>query len=268
MSGKLLKVKVNNLECGTRDRYVNVLGCFRYKNNCNVYVVYADNDTKYSVVYYGSAHVREGIVLCMTTREKREEEVIKEYIYKVIQGEDLSFFEDISLDDVNGIEIISSIKMEVKIEVLEALFDRLMPKKEPVVVEKVSSDVPRKKINYLSKVILILFVFFVLFCFCYLFFGLRGYDNIEKSITCTNNYRHKELNADMEEVNKYNFNEDDELKSVNTSLVYKFNEQDYKDFILKGIYYKYMPSSSGGDWSKDDNLYIFKVITKIDIDSS
>ena len=90
-----------------------------------------------------------------------------------------------------------------------------------------------------------------------------------KNITCTKNYKHNELTATVEESNKYNFNNKDELESIDTTIIYQFNEADYQNFILKGTYYKYMPSSDAeGGWDKNDTEYTFKVITKERIDTS
>ena len=36
MNGKKVKVKQSNLQFGTVDRYVNILGCFKYKTNGNL----------------------------------------------------------------------------------------------------------------------------------------------------------------------------------------------------------------------------------------
>ena len=98
MNGKLAKVKQYNLEFGARDRFVNILGCFKYKPNGNVYIIYADTDTKYSIIYYGSGHLKESVALCMQCRNKTEEEIIKEYLFKLIQQDNLDNFELISLD--------------------------------------------------------------------------------------------------------------------------------------------------------------------------
>ena len=51
MNGKTLKVVEYNLEFGKSDRFVNVFGCFKYKSNGNIYVIYTDVDTKYPIIY-------------------------------------------------------------------------------------------------------------------------------------------------------------------------------------------------------------------------
>ena len=137
MNGKKVKVKQSNLQFGAVDRYVNILGCFKYKTNGNVYIIYSDIDNKYNVIYYGSGHVRYDLSLCMPIRDKiKEEEIIKEYIFKVVNDEVLDNFELINLDNVNDIEIIDSTKLDLKSEVLNNLIDKVLPKEEKIQEQK------------------------------------------------------------------------------------------------------------------------------------
>lgn len=268
MNGKVLKVKQYNLEFGGHDRFINVLGCFKYKPAGNIYIVYSDVDVKYSVIYYGSGHVKGNTALCMQCREKAEEEIIKEYIFKLIQKEDMSNFEMISVEEAEGIEIIGSSKFEVKPEILTSLIDIVIPK--PEIKEEAKKESTTKKKNNPLKTILLLLVLVCLLGGGYLFiFGINNKDTTEKNIICTKSYQHDTLIASVEETNKYNFNVNDTLESVDTTMVYQFNKESYQDFILKGTYYKYMPSSdTEGGWDKDDDNYIFKVMTKERIDTS
>ena len=266
MIGKVLKVKQNNLEFGVNDRYVNILGVFKYKKNGNLYVLYTDIDTKYSIVYYGAAHLSTDYVLCMKCRDKvTEEEYIKEYIFKTLEGVYLDDFEMFNLDNINTIEIIASDQLEVKAEVLTNLKNLLFPKKEEVVEEKEKK--PKKK-SILPVLLMILIIAISLVGGYYYLFANIDEDTTEKSITCTKEYPHNELEADMKEENKYNFDNYDKLKSINTTLVYQFNSASYQDFILKGTYYKYMPEDIDGGFSKDDDKYTFTTITKEVIDTS
>lgn len=270
VNGKVLKVKQNNLEFGSRDRYVNILGCFRYKINGNIYVVYSDVEARYNIIYYGSGHVRMGQVLCMPCRDKGvEEEVIKEYIFKMLQGESIDNFELVSLEGVDNIEIINSTKLEVKPEVLTGLIDIMLPKKVEVVEEELKEKVAAAPKNRSSiKSILIVFIVAFLLGGYYYLFGMTSKDTVQKSITCSKKYQHTELNAMVEETNKYNFDIRDMLMSVDTTMMYQFDETSYQDFIMRGTYYRYMPSDTEGGWSKDDYEYNFTVITKEKVDTS
>lgn len=273
MNGKVLKVKEYNLEFGSKDRFVNILGCFKYKPNGNVYVIYSDVDTKYNIIWYGSAHVKENIILCMQCRDKSEEEVIKEYVFKVAQNQAMDNFEMISLDEIESIEIIASSKVDIKPEVLNLLVDKLIPKPEvEKEEEKVVVSAKRvKKRNTGPLKILLIFLIMALIgvSVCYFMFKDSSEESVERSIVCNKEYRHGELAATVDEVNTYNFNIKDSLESIDTVLTYQFEEEDYQDFILRGAYYKYMPDDNvQGGWDKDDEEFIFKVITKVYVDTS
>ena len=129
MLGKELKVMEYNLTFGKSARIVNIYGLFRYKKNNGLYVLYADVDSGYPVVYYGSSHVKNHSILSISTKEE-DVEIIKEYIFKVTSDEKLDGFEIISLNEIEGIEIISSNRLEIKPEVMNALIDKTIPKKE------------------------------------------------------------------------------------------------------------------------------------------
>ena len=276
MNGKVLSVKESQLQYGTTTRMVNVLTCFKYKINGNIYIIYCDTDTKYNVVYYGSGHIRQGIALCMPIRDiTTEEEIIKEYIFKVTQKESLDNFESISLETAQCIEIIGSTKLEIKPEILASLIDALMPKAEVKEEVKEKKDkkkeenvvsVKKKKSTFKSVLIGIIIACLLLVGVYYLL-GMFQQDTILTSITCTKTYRHSELDASVEETNKYSFNVNDTLETIDTTFVYQFEENTYQDFIMKGIYYKYMPAT-GGSWDKDDENYIFKIVTKETVDTS
>lgn len=266
MNGKVIKVKSNNYEFGAHDRYVNILGCFKYMPNGNIYIVYSDIDTKYNIIYYGSGHVRETQALCMLIRNISEEEIIKEYIFKIINKENLDNFQFISIENIEGIELIGSSKFEVKPEILNSLIDIVIPKKE--VKEEIKEEIKPKKKKKTSKTILIFLLLIIIIGVTFYLFGNKPKDRTEKNITCTKTYKHDTLIADIEETNKYNFNVNDNLESINTTLNYQFNSESYQDFILRGTIHKYVPSSIEGTWTKDDNNYTFKTITKEIVDTS
>ena len=271
MKGKVLRVKVSELQYGTTTRMVNVLTCFKYKINGNIYIIYCDTDTKYNVVYYGSGHIRQGIALCMPIRDiATEEEIIKEYIFKVTSKETLDNFESISLNETQAIEIIGSTKLEIKPEILASLTDMLMPKieeKDEVKEKKEEKVVSVKKKKNFKSILLGIIIAGILLIGVYYLLGMFHHDTILTSITCTKNYQHKDLEAKVEETNKYSFNVNDTLEIIDATIIYQFEESTYQDFIMKGVYYKYMPTT-GGDWEKDDENFTFKIITKEVVDTS
>ncbi len=263
--GKILKVTEYDLSFGNNARKVNVFGCFKYKPTNSLYIIYADVNDNYNVVYYGGSHVKGNSVLSMGCRDKKDEEIIKEYIYKVTEKKELKNFEEIALDNIEEIEIIASNKLEIKKEVLDSLIDLTIPK--PVEKEEVK---PVKKKS--SKKILIFFIFILLLVGGgYVYFAtLTPKETVSKNMVCTLTKKHDTLNANLEETSTYNFNYQDVLESIDTTMIYQFiTEEDYQEFINKGTFYRYMPDEdTDGGWSKDDTAHTFTIITKENIDDT
>lgn len=267
MNGKVLKVKVSNLEFGGQDRYVNILGCFKYLSNGNIYIVYSDIDTEYNIIYFGNGHVRGNQALCMELKNKEEEDVVKEYIFKVTNKENLDNFSFISLDNIEEIEIINSSKIEIKREIFISLIDIIMPKVE-IKKEKIEKVKAKKKFNFKLILMLLLVVVLIVIGGGLFFLISIPRDNIEKTITCTKEYRHDTINSDVEETSTYNFDIHDKLLNIDIIMNYQFTNKDYQNFIMKGTIYKYTPSNDKGTWSIDDKNYTFTTKIKEVIDTS
>ena len=127
----------------------------------------------------------------------------------------------------------------------------------------------KKKNNPLKPLLIILIIIILIIGSSYFLLGGTPKDNTKTNIICTKTYQHETLNAKVEETNTYNFDLNDELQTIDTTMIYKFDKSSYQDFILKGTYYKYMPSSdTEGGWDKNDEEYTFKVVTKKRVDTS
>lgn len=269
MNGKTLKVAQYNLEFGKSDRFVNVFGCFKYKPNGNIYVIYTDVDTKYPIIYYGSAHIKDTNILSMQCKDVSEQEIVKEYIYKVINNEVLENFEIFSLKNIETIELVGSNKIEVKSETIVSLVNIIIPKKEESEnIKTVITSKPKKK---KSKTLLLLLLFILIFALIGLIYikSLADSNTTSKKIICQKEYKHNVLNANVSEENTYNFNNKDTLETINTIMIYKFEEQDYQKFIQEGSYYKYLPDDEKlGGYKQDDENYTFKIIINDSVSTS
>ena len=269
LNGKELKVVEYDLKFGQKPRMVNVFGVFKYRPNNNLYVIYADVDTTYSYVSYGSSHVKNDSVLSMSCNKDKDEEIIKEYIFKVTKKEKLDDFEMISLDNITDIEIISSNNLEIKKEVMNKLVDLTIPKKkeEKKEVKKTS----KKKSRFGCKILIFLFLILLVAGAFYFYTKPKGNDNdVAKNIVCTKTYAHEELEGvSVDEEKTFNFNNSDSLLEVDAVTLYRFDsEENYLNFINKALYYKYMPDGSDttGGWTPDDEAHTFKMIEKIEVD--
>lgn len=258
MNGKELKVVEYNLTFGSKARMVNVFGLFKYTKNNGLYVIYADVGTTYNVVNYATSHVKGDSILAMTPKDT-DAEIIKEYIFKVTNGEKLDGFEILSLDEVNGIEIIASDRLEVKPEVLVSLIDKTIPKKEVVVPEK-KKDIKKKKSP--AKTLLVFIIFLALLAGgAYYYLTIATQNSDAKMLLCKKSSNDNSINAKIEESMNQSFSRNDELDSIETTKVFVFNSsEDYEDFINKGTMYKYMPDDEDGGYKKDDNAHTFTII--------
>lgn len=270
MNGKVLKVAQYNLEFGTRDRLINVFACFKYKPTGNLYVVYTDVDTKYPIIYYGSAHAKGQTILSMKPRDNQEAEFIKEYIFKLINGEELTNFEILSLENIDKIELIGSEKIEVKPEIINSLVSICLPKKEVPKTEEISPIKTPKQKKKSSKSILIVLLLIIIGAIGYfLITSLSTKDTIAKKIICKKEYSHDTLDATVNEENTYNFNVKDTLESINSITTYQFDEEAYQDFIMRGTYYKYLPDDAEeGGYKQDNENYTFKIMLTKKLDTS
>lgn len=268
MNGKELKVTENELKFGAKTRFVNVFGVFKYKPNSGLYVIYADVDTKNSYVCYGTAHSKNGNILCMHSNKPEDTEAVKEYIFKVINEEKLDDFELISLEEAKEIEIIASKNFEIKADVLEKLVEKTIPKK--IVTEEIEKKPKKKKSPLVSILIILLLVLIGGTGYIY-YDSIKASNNISKVIYCTKQYDHDELQyVTVDEEKTFKFDHNDILKELDVTTKFTFNnEEAYLDFINKNTFYKYMPADDDdttGDFKNDtDNrVFITHATTKID----
>ena len=267
MNGKELKVVEYNLTFGSKERMVNVFGLFRYLKNNGLYVVYTDVDTSYPIIHYGSSHIKGNTILSMSCKNE-DEEIIKEYVFKVTNGEELSGFEVISLESIDGIEIISSNRLEVKPDIVNALVDKTIPKKE-VAPDEVAKTKENKK-NSKKSFKLVFVLLFIVILGGGAFFVLPMFqqrDTSTRMITCTKKTNNSSLKAILNEDVVFTFDYQNILQKIDTTTVFQFEtEEAYQDFIHKGIMYRYMPvDDSNGGFKQDDDNYTFTIMKKEDI---
>lgn len=264
MNGKELKVAEYNLSFGSSARMVNVFGVFRYIKNNGLYVIYGDISPTQPIVYYGTSHVKENTILSMTPKPE-DEEIIKKYIFKVTEDEDLKEFEIISLESIETIEIIASNHLEVKPEIINSLMEKTIPKKEAVSEEKETKKT-KKKNKMLIPLILILAACGAGY---YYFTTLSQNDNTVKAIVCQKETNDDSIGATIETTSEYHFNNEDILENVETTQIYNFLSTDnYEDFINKGLFYKYMPDDENGGFKEDKENNTITYVSKEYADSN
>ena len=244
MNGKKLKVSEYELKFGESTKFVNVLGLIKYKPTNNLFVIYTDINPEYDIIYYGSSHIKNNSILSMSCKQETVEPLIKEYIYTIINKENHEKFQELSLEKIDQIEIISSNRIEIKKEILNTLIDLAIPKPETSKVsppQKAKKEISSPK--KFSKYIILIFLIFLLSGTIYLFTTNKLTPNKSSSnkIICQKEYQPKELkNVTTTEKLVFNFDNDDTLASVDSESNYKFKtKEDYISFVEKGLYNKY-----------------------------
>ena len=263
MNGKELKVAEYNLTFGANIRIVNVFSLFRYKKNNGLYVIYGDQVPTQPVINYGTSHIKGDTILSMTPKPE-DQEIIKEFIFKITSSEELNDFEIISLNEIENIEIIASNHLEVKPEILTSLTDKTMPKKETEETEKVNKATKKKK----HRVLPLLIILALGAGGYYYYTQIYNQPKETKSITCNKQENDSSINAMVITESTYNFNNNDILESIETTQTYSFqNIEAYQEFINKGLIYKYMPDDKGG-YKQEDETNSIVYIVKENIDSN
>lgn len=271
MNGKVLKVVEYNLTFGATDRYVNVYGVFKYTKNNNLYIIYSDPNPTYNYISYGSSYIKNNSILSLATTKKEEEEIVKEYIFKIINQEPTKDFEFISLDSIEEIEIIGSNKIEVKEDVLKSLINLTIPKPKKEEIENQSIKPKKKKFHKITFLLLIILISGSIY-----FFMTKNNDKTTevkdsiKTFICTKEYQSNTLDAKIKEENTYHFSLQENLEYIEGTKEYQFSSKDsYQDFIQNGTFNKYIEEDEkNSSFSQDEENNIFKTNLKTIVDSS
>ena len=271
MNGKVLKVVEYNLTFGATDRYVNVYGVFKYTKNNNLYIIYSDPNPTYNYISYGSSYIKNNSILSLATTKKEEEEIVKEYIFKIINQEPTKDFEFISLDSIEEIEIIGSNKIEVKEDVLKSLINLTIPKPKKEEIENQSIKPKKKKFHKITFLLLIILISGSIY-----FFMTKNNDKTTevkdsiKTFICTKEYQSNTLDAKIKEENTYQFSLQENLEYIEGTKEYQFSSKDsYQDFIQNGTFNKYIEEDEkNSSFSQDEENNIFKTNLKTIVDSS
>lgn len=261
--GKKIKVNDFNMEFGHQAKFVNLICFYKYQKDNNLYAIYCDDtNIPYGIINFGTAHIKGNSLIVIGSKDPNQE-MIKEFTYKLSNNETLDNFEIQDITNINAIELVSTNKLEIKKEILASIVDKVIPL--PKQTENQDKNSKKKKKSVLLPLLLIL-IFICIIAYFFFFKTNEEKDITTKMIICTRETQSTEIDAKVIEDNTYNFNPNDKLEYINKSTTYKFyNEDDYIDFIDKGLYYTYIPDENGG-FTLDDNSHSLKVIEKETID--
>ena len=270
MYGKVMKVSEYELKFGQREQFVDVFGCFKYLKNGNSYVIYSNvNEIGHGKVRYGLFHKDKSKGKIVSLEPKvGDSEIVKEFIWKLVNSQELNYYEIIPIDDIDKIEIISNDTLNLKIDVLEKLKDITIPKKEFINQVEV-----KKNTHPVLKFILCLLILVVGIASFLFSYNIGEYLGYGEQITCVKKYSYDELEADIENTVTVYYNRDGKMARLVDNKAYIFNTyEEYYKFKEQGEYFKYQPANLGDDSntsgiSFDDENNIFRTIVNIKNDS-
>ena len=200
--GKKIKVNDFNMEFGRQAKFVNLICFYKYQKDNNLYAIYCDDtNIPYGIINFGTAHIKGNSLIVIGSKDP-DQEMIKEFTYKLSNNETLDNFEIQDITNINAIELVSPNKLEIKKEILASIVEKVIPK--PKKVEKSVKNSSKKKKNTLLPLLLVL-IFICIIVYFFFFKTNEEKDNTTKMIVCTRETKSKDIAANVIEDNTYNF---------------------------------------------------------------
>ncbi len=233
--GKKVMIKDYQFNFGGNNSEYYVFACFKYHGE--IFAIYANTVNPEYKLFYGSAHITNDILVVLGTMNPKEVDSIKNFIVKLINNQDISEYEIISLDKVNRIEIIGANDFPLKKDIIDKLIDISIPKddtkKEDVVLIKTD---PVKKKKYSKFIALILFII-IGFGGAFVYLNREIIFGSEKEVICVKQLDNA-YNATVDQTILFKFNNQDVLTGYTMTNLYTFEtDEDYQDFSLAGRYF-------------------------------
>lgn len=250
MKGLEILVTNSDLVLKQEERLIKLFVMFKDNKYGTKYVIFTDSNGK--ELFFGNPLVNGKKMVIMKFKAIKDAEMVKEYVWKFLNGESISGFETIEIPNIEKLEIIDYNNLDVKEEYIQKLID-IYFKNVEVVEEKNVVDVPKKK----SKVPLLI-------TFVLLIFGVLGYLYLRNNpeliygkniyIECKINYDETKFDASVKEIVTLTFNNSQKLRKHEKDLTYIFdNSDEYYNFKEKNLQYQYI-SESGMEKFVDEEL--------------
>lgn len=231
--GKILNVNEYELKFGNKQQKIIAYACFKEKNDNTPLIVFSFvGDNK---LYYANAHVKTNKIILMKTKQEKDDLILK-FIDDYINDLNKDNYIIIPVIEKDYVEIISYNTLKENDVDLVKLQDLTIYKKEEKVV--------KTKVN--KKFIIIFMIFFIiLLAGCYVFINKEKLFPVLEKYSCIYNYKHDELNVDVEERRELSFT-NKKLTLENLIVSYKFNdEEEYFYFKNNNLEFNYSPYGKG-----------------------
>lgn len=268
MKGLEISVTNSDLVVKQEERLVKLFVIFKDKKYGTKYIIFTDSSNQ---LYYGNPLVNGKKMVIMKFRDIKDAEMVKEFVWKFLNGEQISNFDILEMPELDKLEIIDNNTLEVKEEYLIKLLNIFFNENKEVVKETVLDSVTSpKKIQKKKSVLPLLFTLIIIFG------GIFGYMYLKNNpeliygksiyVDCKKSYINEELDSNVSEVINLTFNNSQVLKKHEKDIKYVFDDSDiyynFKERNLQKIYIK----DTGNEEFNDENLS-YRLLVNYDLNN-
>lgn len=256
MIGKKIKVNDYKFTYGQETVIINLYGVFKNIKNGSKYAIYSYDNNSSSKLYYGTFYKRNNEAVIMTSKENPKE-IVKEFVDFIIKDAKNDKFEIIPLNEIHSIQIIDEYTSDFNVDI-DKLYDLTIPKP---IVKEIPKELKKKKPISIAAIFFTLFIIVVI---AFFFFNPEVIIGKDKHYSCTKTYYHSSIPASINEQIDLTFNGKGNIKNINLTTDYNFNDANYyKEFKDKGYFYQYMEEGNTYKFLDEGNIY--RLFSKIDI---
>lgn len=242
MTGKILKMGLNDLNGNSDERKVVVFAAFEHIKYMNNYAIFAfEGEYGKNKLCYGSIHIKDNSLIVFSVSNE-----VKKYIDQFIEEYMSSKLVDFKILDINEIEKVEMVSYsEMNYDKLQLLDDKSIIRVTPKNDNNKSED---SKPVFLYILVFILILFGIGLTLLYLYpdmFAIKY-----KELVCTNNLYDEDmmLNYDIDKDIKFDRNDKvvsiDVIKNytfLDSNSYYEFKENDrHLEYFNSGEGYKYL----------------------------
>ena len=250
MKGLEILVTNSDLVLKQEERLVRLFVIFKDNKYGTKYVIFTDNINK--CLCYGSPLINDNKMVIMKFKNIKDEEMIKEFVWKYLNDDSTSGFELIEIPKIDKLEIIDNNTLDVKDEYIDKLNDIFFKKVE------VSLEQEEVKIKNNKNKGPILFVLILIMI------GIGGFLYLKNNpeliygkdiyVECKINYYIEDIESSVNEIVTLTFNNSQKLKKHEKEITYSFKDLDkYYEFKEKNLNYEYL-ADSGEEKFNDEEL--------------
>ena len=252
MKGLEIFVTNSDLVIKQEERLVKLFVIFKDNKYGTKYVIFTDNIS--NELCYGSPLINGNKMVIMKFKNIKDEEIIKEFVWKYLNDDSTSLFELIEIPKIDKLEIIDNNTLDVKDEFIEKLNNIFFKQKE-VTLEQEEVKIKNKKNKGP-----------ILFTLILILIGIGGFLYLKNNpeliygkdiyVECKINYSIDEISSLVNETITLTFNNSQVLKKHEKEIIYSFKDSDkYYEFKEKNLNYEYLIDSGEEKFSDEELSY-------------